>query len=282
MRAAFIGLGNMGYGMAQNLLRAAIPTTVVDVRPEVVAELMEAGATAAATPAAAAVGVDVVCVAVFDEKQTREVLLGGDQPDGVFGAAPAGCIVVLHSTVSAGFVREMAEVAQERELRLIDAAMTGGGQVAASVGTLTFMVGGAPDAVADARPVLDAMAEKVYHVGDVSAGVTAKIVNNFLCTSHVALVREALAVSRAAGLGEEVLDVINAGGVGSSWVTHHWEGIKAQEASYTTGPAGFAAMWSKDLGLARGLAAELGVEAPLAGFLVDKIVPEVGAHGITG
>lgn len=282
MQVAFVGLGNMGRGMATNLVRAGFPTTVVDVRADVVADLVREGATGAGGVAEAAAGVDVVCVAVFDESQVRDVLLGGPGGPGVVDSARPGCVVAIHSTVSPGFVREMAEIGWARGVRLVDVAMTGGGDTSAAAGDLTFMVGGAADAVADARPVLEAMARDVAHLGDVSAGVRAKIISNYLATSTVALVREALAISRAVGFGEEILRVVESGRVGSSWVSNNWGRIRQQESEYTTGRAGMVAMWSKDLQLARSLAAEVGVAAPLATFLVDEVVPELGENGLTG
>ncbi|BBG02560.1 MULTISPECIES: NAD(P)-dependent oxidoreductase [Pseudonocardia] len=282
MRVAFVGLGNMGRGMATNLVRAGIPTTVTDVRADVVEELVQLGATGADGAAVAAAEADVVCVAVFDEAQVREVLLGNAGAQGVVDTARPGCVVAIHSTVSPGFVREMAEVAGSRGVRLVDVAMTGGGDAAAAAGDLTFMVGGAVDAVADVRPVLQAMARDVTHLGEVSAGVSAKIISNYLAAGTVALVREALAISRAAGLGEDVLRVVEDGRVGASWVSNNWGRIRQQEIEYTTGRAGMVAMWAKDLQLARSLAAETGVAAPLAGFIVDEIVPDLGEHGLTG
>jgi len=221
MRVAFIGLGNMGLGMARNLLKAGIETTVFDVRGEPVQSAVSAGATAAASCADAAAQADV--------------------------------------------------------------AMTGGGDVAAGEGSLTFMAGGPDEALATARPALDAMARAVFHVGPLGAGVSAKIISNFLGTSNVALVREALRMAAGAGIREkEILGIIEDGGVGSSWVSNNWQRIRTQEENYTTGKEGMVEMWSKDLKLAQGLAALHGVLAPIVDFIVADVLPEVGANGLTG
>ena len=245
MQAAFIGLGNMGLGMARNLLRAGIATTVFDVRPEPVAVAVAAGATAAASCAEAATQAGVVCVATFSEQQVRDVLAGtGADPGVLVGAAP-GTVVAVHSTVSPGLVKELAAAASERGITLIDVAMTGGGDVAATEGSLTFMVGGPDEALAKARPVLDAMARTVFHVGPLGAGVSAKIISNYLGTSNVALVREALRMAAGAGIEEkEILRIIEDGGVGSSWVSNNWQRIRTQEENYTTGKEGMVEMWS--------------------------------------
>jgi 3-hydroxyisobutyrate dehydrogenase-like beta-hydroxyacid dehydrogenase len=283
MRVGFIGLGNMGLGMARNLLKAGIATTVFDVRSEPVAAAVSAGATAAATGRDAAVGADVVCVAVFSEQQVRDVLTGaGDDPGALAGAAP-GTVVTVHSTISPAAIKELAASADERGVALIDVGMTGGGDVAAGEGNLTFMVGGPDEVLAKARQALDAMARTVFHVGPLGAGVSAKIISNYLGTSNVALVREALRMAASAGIGEkEILGIIEDGGVGSSWVSNNWQRIRTQEENYTTGREGMVEMWSKDLRLAQGLAALYSVPAPIVDFIVAKVLPEVGENGLTG
>ena len=283
MRVAFIGLGNMGLGMARNLLSAGIATSVFDVRGEAVAAAVSAGATAVASCRDAAAGAAVVCVATFSEQQVRDVVAGaGDDPGVLAGAAP-GTVVAVHSTISPAAITELAAAAAERGVTLIDVAMTGGGDVAAGEGNLTFMVGGPEEALAIARPALDAMARAVFHVGPLGAGVSAKIISNFLGTSNVALVREALQMAAAVGIGEkDILEIIEVGGVGSSWVSDNWQRIRDQEKNYTTGKAGMVEMWSKDLKLARGLAALHEVPAPIADFMVAGMLPQVGTNGLTG
>jgi 3-hydroxyisobutyrate dehydrogenase len=283
MQATFIGLGNMGLGMARNLLKAGISTTVFDVRQEAVKSAVSAGATAAASCADAAARADVVCVAVFSEQQVRDVVTGaGDDPGVLVGAAP-GTVVAVHSTISSAAIKELAAAAGERGIALIDVAMTGGGDVAAAEGNLTFMVGGPDEALVKARPALDAMARTVFHVGPLGAGVSAKIISNYLGTSNVALVREALRMAAGAGIGEkEILRIIEDGGVGSSWVSNNWQRIRTQEQNYTTGKAGMVEMWSKDLRLAQDLAAANDVPAPIAGFIMANVLPEVRTNGLTG
>jgi len=283
MQAAFIGLGNMGLGMAHNLLKAGIATTVFDVRAEPVQSAVSAGAAAAGSCADAAAHADVVCVATFSEQQVRDVLAGTGTDPGVLAAAAPGTVVAVHSTISPALVNELAIAATECGVALIDVAMTGGGDVAATEANLTFIVGGPDAALAKARPVLDAMARTVFHVGPLGAGVSAKIISNYLGTSNVALVREALRMAAGAGIGEkEILRIIQDGGVGSSWVSNNWQRIRTQEENYTTGKEGMVEMWSKDLKLAQDLAAVHNVPAPIVDFIVANVLPEVGANGLTG
>ncbi len=283
MQAAFIGLGNMGLGMAHNLLKAGIATIVFDVRAEPVQSAVSAGAAAAGNCAEAAAHAEVVCVATFSEQQVRDVLAGTDSDPGVLAGAATGTVVAVHSTISPALIKELGAAASERGIALIDVAMTGGGDVAAAEGNLTFMVGGPDEALAKARPALDAMARTVFHVGPLGAGVSAKIISNYLGTSNVALVREALRMAAAAGIAEkEILRIIQDGGVGSSWVSNNWQRIRTQEENYTTGKEGMVEMWSKDLKLAQNLAAMHGVPAPIVDFIVANVLPEVGANGLTG
>jgi 3-hydroxyisobutyrate dehydrogenase-like beta-hydroxyacid dehydrogenase len=284
MRTAFIGLGNMGLGMAHNLVKAGIATAVFDVRDEAVKSVVSAGATAASSCADAAARAEVVCVAVFSEQQVRDVVTGTDADPGVLAGAAPGTIIAVHSTVSPALVKELAAAAGERRVFLIDVAMTGGGgDVAAAEGNLTFMVGGPAEALAKAGPVLDAMARTVFHVGPAGAGVSAKIISNYLGTSNVALVREALRMAAGAGIKEQdILRIVQDGGVGSSWVSNNWQRIRTQEENYTTGKEGMVEMWAKDLRLAQDLAAVNHITAPIVDFIVANVLPEVGENGLTG
>ena len=283
LRAGFIGLGNMGEGMALNLRRAGFPLTVRDFRPEPVEHLVAAGAEATASNSEVGARSDVVCVAVFDEDQIREVCLAHGDDAGLIAGMRSGGAIIVHSTVSPGLIKELAGWASKQDVALFDAAMTGGGDVAARAGTLTFMVGGDAATVERCRPVLAAMSQHIFHVGPLGAGVGAKILNNFFGASHVMLTREALRLARALGIGDErLLEIVNAGGVGSSWVTRNWGAIRTQEENYTTGKLGMVAMASKDLRLADQLAQETGISAPTLAFIVERVVPELGAAGLTG
>jgi 3-hydroxyisobutyrate dehydrogenase-like beta-hydroxyacid dehydrogenase len=280
LRTGFIGLGNMGRGMARNLVRAGYATTVLDVRPEPMAELVADGAQAAQSGAEVAAAADLVCIAVFDEAQVRDTVLGDT---GVLAGARPGTVVAVHATISPGLARELAALAAPGHVDVLDVAMTGGGDVAADAGQLTFMVGGDESALARARAAFDAMAKSVFHVGPIGAGVSAKIISNFLGASNVALVREALRIAAGAGIdAKTILGIVEDGGVGSSWVSNNWQRIRTQERNYTTGKDGFVAMWSKDMRLAVGLGDANGVPTPLASFMVSDVLPGLSVTGLSG
>jgi 3-hydroxyisobutyrate dehydrogenase-like beta-hydroxyacid dehydrogenase len=282
VKVGFIGLGNMGEGMAWNLVSKGFVVAVRDVRPDPVARLVEAGARACATNAEVGDACDVVCVAVFDADQVFETVLPRPGDPGLLAGMRPGGVLVLHPTISPTAVQRVADAAQERGVAVLDAPMTGGANVAARAGSLTFMVGGDAAVLELVRPVLAAMATSIFHVGPLGAGCAVKIINNFHAVSHVMLVRESLRLGRAAGLDEAcLLNILNTGGVGSNWASSNWERIKAQEAGYTTGRAGMVAMSAKDMQLAGKMAQELGVATPALNALVEYGLPDLARTGLT-
>lgn len=282
MRVGFVGLGNMGEGMAWNLASKGFALTVRDIRPEPVARLVAEGARAAATNAELAAVSDVVCLAVFDERQLMETVFPCGDDAGLLAGLQAGAVIAIHSTVAPIAVQDIAKAAVLRGVEVLDAPMTGGANVAARAGTLTFMVGGEATVLDKVRPVLSAMATSIFHGGPLGAGCAVKIINNYLAVSHTLIVREAIRLGHAAGIGEEeLLHMLNTGGVGSNWATQHWQRIKSQEASYTTGRAGMVSMAAKDLQLAERMARDSGVATPSLDALLREGMPDMARSGMT-
>lgn len=282
LRAGFVGLGNMGEGMALNLLRAGLPLTVRDVRPEPLERLRAAGARVVDSNFELGRSCDVVCLAVFDAEQVRQVCLASGADAGLLAGLSPGAVIGIHSTVPVSLSRELAELASPRGIQVLDAPMTGGGEVAAREGKLTFFVGGEGTAFERCKPVFEAMTHKLFHVGPLGAGAAAKIMSNFLAISNTITVREALRLARGFGIPEErLLEIVNQGGVGSSWVSNNWQRIREQEAHYTTGKAGMVAMASKDMHLALALAEATHTAMPVLSFLVETALPDLAANGLT-
>jgi 3-hydroxyisobutyrate dehydrogenase-like beta-hydroxyacid dehydrogenase len=283
LKLGFIGLGNMGEGMAHNLVRAGFPLTVRDLRPEPIARLEAAGAVSAGSNFDVGRASDIVCIAVFTEEQVRQACLPQGDDAGLIAGLSKGGIIAIHSTVSSSLSRELTQDAAARGIQILDAAMTGGGEVAAREGKLTFFVGGDAAAFERCTPAFKAMTQNLFHVGSLGAGAAAKIMSNFLAISNTIIVREALRLARGFGIPEEtLLDIVNSGGVGSSWVSNNWQRIRDQEANYTTGKAGMVAMASKDLYLAQALAQETHTPMPVLSFLVEKALPDLSANSLTG
>jgi 3-hydroxyisobutyrate dehydrogenase-like beta-hydroxyacid dehydrogenase len=281
-RVGFIGLGNMGEGMVFNLATKGFAPIVYDPRADVVARAVASGAEAASGNGDIGQRCQIVCIAVFNDQQVDAVVFGADDDEGVLAHMAAGGVLLLHPTSAPSTVFRVSEAAAAKGISVLDVPMTGGANVAARAGTLTFMVGGDTAVVARVRPVLEAMATSIFHVGPLGSGVAAKIINNFLGISQTLLVREALRLARSSGIeGNRILEIVNQGGVGSSWQSINWQRIVDQEAGYTTGKAGMVAMASKDMLLAEQLASEFSVPAPCLGALVGAGLPDIAASGLT-
>ena len=194
----------------------------------------------------------------------------------------AGGVIAIHSTVAPRVTRELERQAAGRGIQIVDAPMTGGGEVAAREGKLTFFVGGDSGAFERCKPAFEAMTQHLFHVGALGAGAAVKIMSNFLAISNTIVVREALRLARGLGVDEQtLLHIINSGGVGSSWVSNNWQRIREQEANYTTGKAGMVALASKDMHLALAMASEEKIAMPVLSFLVEHALPELSANSLT-
>ena len=278
----FIGLGNMGEGMAYNLATKGFAPTVFDTRQEPLDRLKDEGATIAPSCAAVGEACDIVCIAVFDDSQIEQVVFGSGSDAGILAGMGQGGLIILHPTAPPAIIRKVAEAGAAKGVDVLDVPMTGGANVAAKAGTLTFMVGGDEAVVARARPVLEAMATSVFHIGPLGSGAAAKIINNYLGVSQTILMREALRMAEHSGISEEkILDILNTGGVGSSWQSINWGRIKTQEATYTTGRAGMVAMASKDMKLAHRMAREGGVPTPTLDAMIVASLPDLDRSGLT-
>lgn len=220
---ALLGLGVMGIGMAHSLLRAGFPLTVYNRNAAKAASLAgsDAGARAAVTPREAASGADIVVSMVADDAASRAVRLGAD---GALAGAKADAVLVESSTVTAAWIRELADAVSERRatsgggLELLDAPVTGT-RPHAEAGELLFLVGGSASALERARPALNAMGRAVMHVGATGSGALLKLVNNFVCGVQAVALAEALTLTERAGLDrDKTLDLLTNGAPGSPMV----------------------------------------------------------------
>jgi len=207
-----IGLGTMGTGMAANLLRAGFPLAVYNRTQAKAEPFGPLGARVAGTPAALATGSNVIISMLADDAASRNAWLG---PDGALAAAEPGTVLVEASTVSPTWIAELAKLAGERSLALLDAPVTGS-RVQASEGQLTFLVGGNKDALEKVAPVLQAMGKEVVHLGPTGSGAKLKLLNNFLCGVQVASLAEGLTWLERSGLDiAKSLSILKVGAPGS-------------------------------------------------------------------
>lgn len=203
MRLGFIGLGSHGGPMAQRLIDAGHPVTLWARRPETLAAF--AGASLEIAPGIAELGAqsDLVGICVVDDAGVRQVC------DTLIPAMRSGSLIAIHSTIHPDTCAMIAQQAATRGIALIDAPVSGGAPAAAA-GKLTVMVGGAAEAVAIARPIFEAFASVIIHLGDVGAGQKAKLINNTLLAANMALAHSALSSGAELGLDRAALvELIN-------------------------------------------------------------------------
>jgi L-threonate 2-dehydrogenase len=214
-KVGVIGLGSMGFGVARSLLRANFEVHACDVRPEVVEAFVVEGGRAAATPAALAARVDAVITLVVNAEQTEQVLFA---PDGAAPALRKGSVVITSATVAPEYAAQLGERLARMGLLHIDAPVSGGAAKAAA-GQLSIMASGSPDAFERCHPVLDAIAAKVYRLGDASGqGSKVKMVNQLLAGVHIAAAAEAMALCIKAGADPSVVYEVICNSAGSSWM----------------------------------------------------------------
>ncbi|HYC07095.1 MAG TPA: NAD(P)-dependent oxidoreductase, partial [Candidatus Binatia bacterium] len=265
------GLGTMGAAMAANLARTGYPLTVWNRTPGRAAALLELGAVEAATPSEAAAAAAIVLVCVSDSPDVEAVLLG---PDGAVEGLRSGSLVIDCSTISPSVSRSIAERLTEAGVGFVDAPVSGGSE-GAQKGTLSIFCGGSAADVERARPVLGAMGRTITHVGPVGSGQAVKAVNQVILAGTYLGVAEGLVLAMKAGLDvPQVVDALG-GGAAQSWVLANRSG-RMIENDY---PLGFkVALHLKDLGIALGLAEELGASLPV-GELCEAIERDLVAAG---
>lgn len=201
MRVALLGLGIMGGGMAGCLLRAGHTLTVYNRTAAKADPFVAMGATYAATPAAAVADAEVVISMVADDAASRTVWIG---PDGALPAARPEAVLLECSTISAGWLRELAGIAAARALPLLDCPVMGS-KAAAQEGSLAIWVGGDAAALERARPALAAISAEVIHLGPTGAGLTMKLIGNMIGAVTAAAFAEGIALAETAGLSPETI-----------------------------------------------------------------------------
>lgn len=271
LKACVVGLGSMGLGIAGSLLRAGFEVVGCDVTQQALDGFSRLGGKVAETPAAAAVGADVVISVVVNAAQTDAVLFG---PQGAASAVAPGAVILSCATMAPDAARDFEARAHALGLSFIDAPVSGGAARAA-LGEMTIMASGAPAAFAKARPVLDCIAAKVYELGDgAGTGAAFKIVNQLLAGVHIAAACEAITFAQAMGLDiARVYEVITAS-AGNSWmfenrVPHILEGDYA--------PRSAVDIFTKDLGIVTDIGRGLKFPTPVASMALQMFVMTASA-----
>lgn len=262
-RIGFMGLGNMGLPMAQNLLKAGHHVEGVDVNPEAIEKLKSAGGVVAETVKIAASRADVVVTMLPSGKEVREVYFGSG---GIIENANAGTLLIDSSTIDVETARAVASAAEAKGLFMLDAPVSGG-VGGAQGGTLTFMVGGSERAFARGKPILEAMGKTIVHAGGDGNGQAAKICNNMILGVSMIAVSEAFVLAEKLGLDAQKLFDISSKSSGQCWSLTTYCPVPGPVPSSPANrdyQAGFtAAMMLKDLRLSQEAAKAAGAMTPL-------------------
>ena len=277
MITAFIGLGNMGSGMAANLA-SEHDVRAFDLSEQALAAAERAGATRAASVADAVREAEVVVTMLPAGRHVSAVY------EDVRANAPEGALLIDCSTIDVATAREVIAAAEAAGFAMIDAPVSGGTKGAAD-GTLTFMCGGTEEAFARARPVLDLMGRNVFHAGAAGNGQAAKIANNMLLAITMIGTCEAFALADRLGLDAQTFYDISSTASGQSWsMTSYCPApgpVPSAPSNRDYAPGFAAAMMLKDLRLAEGAATSVDAATPL-GAHATRIYEAMEAAGAAG
>ncbi len=258
---AFIGVGNMGGGMALNLAKAGHDVRAFDLSADALARVAAGGCTVATSAIEAATGADAIVTMLPAGSHVRAAYEGG-----LFEAAAPDAILIDCSTIDVATAKSLGEAAAARGLAMVDAPVSGG-TAAADGGTLTFMVGGPADAFERARPILEKMGKAVIHAGGAGMGQAAKICNNMILGATMIATAEAFVLAEKLGLDAQTFFDISSKASGQSWSMTSYCPVPGP---VPTSPAnrdyqgGFAAaLMLKDLKLAMAAAQGAGASVPM-------------------
>ena len=268
-KTAVIGLGSMGYGIAQSCLRAGHVTHGFDLVPRQV-ERFQSESGVQGDLADVAESLDAAVIVVLNADQTENVLFGAN------ALAPMlrqGAVVIGCATVPPDFARYMEARCNELGLHYLDAPISGGAAKAAN-GQLSIMASGTADAFAAARSVLDAAAEKVFELGDTAgAGSAMKAVNQLLAGVHIATMAEALTFGMTQGVCPEKFVEVISQCAGTSWMLEN-RAPHIVSGDYT--PLSQVNIWPKDLGIVLDIAKSASFSAPITEAALQQYLAAAG------
>ena len=279
MKIAFVGLGNMGGGMAANLVKAGHAVNAFDLSPEALTRARDNGCAVFTSVREAVVGVDAVVSMLPNGKIVASVF-----ENDILGHAPTGTILLDCSTIDVGTARSVTADAVAAGYDMVDAPVSGG-IAAANGGTLTFMVGGTDAAFARAEPILAAMGKAVIHAGASGAGQAAKICNNMLLGASMIATCETFAMAEKLGLDLQTFYDISSKASGQNWSMTSYcpvPGVGPTTPADNDYQGGFAtALMLKDLKLAMEAASLAGADVPM-GARAAELYAQFDAAGNGG
>lgn len=268
-KVAVIGLGSMGYGIAQSILRAGLQVYGFDIQPAQMRRFQEEGG--APGDLDEIIGqCDGVVVVVLNAEQTQSVLFGDS---GVVPKLQPGAVVLACATVAPEFARDMEAQCQAHDVHYLDAPISGG-SVKAAAGQLSVMAAGTAAAFGAARPILDATAETVFELGDAAgAGSAMKAVNQLLAGVHIAVMAEAMTFGMTQGIPPQQFVEVISKCAGTSWMLEN-RAPHVVDGDYT--PHSQINIWPKDLGIVLDVAKSAGFSAPITAATMQQYMVAVG------
>jgi 3-hydroxyisobutyrate dehydrogenase-like beta-hydroxyacid dehydrogenase len=258
MKVGVIGLGNMGMGAALNLLKQGHAVTGCELRAETRDAFAAAGGAVVGSPDALPADLEAVVVFVINAAQTEQVLFG---EAGCLPRLAKGGVVLCCATVAPEVAQALGRKIEEAGFLMLDSPVSGG-SVGARAGTMTVMASGPEAAFAKAGPLLEAIAGKVWRLGDaIGVGSTVKMVNQLLAGVHIATAAEALALGIRAGADPETLYKVISDSAGSSWM---WQNRVPHILAGDDTPSSAVNIFVKDLGIVLDQARALTFPLPMA------------------
>lgn len=263
-----IGLGSMGFGIAQSLIRSGYNVYGQDKNTVQQKKLIEEGGLDAEIPFG---DLDAVIIVVLNEAQTRDIIFG---EEGIAEKLKKHTLVIVCTTVSPNFAKEMAAACENKELLYLDAPISGG-SIKSSQGKLSYMVSGSKNALIAAKPILDSTSETVFEFGEVvGSGSAMKAVNQMLAGVHIAAMAEAITFGITQGIEpERFLEVISKC-AGSSWMLEN-RAPHIIDGDYS--PKSSINIWPKDLGIVLDIAKSSNFSAPITSAALQQFIAASGS-----
>jgi 3-hydroxyisobutyrate dehydrogenase-like beta-hydroxyacid dehydrogenase len=255
-RVGVVGVGNMGFGISSNLLKAGFKVFVYDIRPEPLEAIQKKGAVVASCVKELAQKCPLVFSVLLNYEQNLSVFSG---PEGLVENMTEGGCVFVCSTISPKQARTLAEMAEEHGIRFLDAPISGGVE-GARAGTLSVMVGGNPSTLEEHRGALEVMGSNIYHFGDVGAGESAKAIVQLLVVVNNVGVAEALLLAAKSGLNLEKVHNLISNSAGDSWIFQH-RATRMMKRDFS--PRGVLKILLKDVDIVRDAAKSLDLVLPI-------------------
>ena len=263
-----VGLGSMGFGIAQSLIRAGYNVYGQDKNPKQQKRLIEEGGYDKNVPFN---DLQAVIIVVLNEKQTREIIFG---QNGISGKLKKNSLIMVCTTVAPDFAKEMASSCNDKGLLYLDAPISGGSKKSAE-GKLSYMISGSQKAFEVAKPILDCTSETVFEFGEhVGSGSAMKAVNQMLAGVHIAAMAEAITFGITQGIDpKRFLEVISKC-AGTSWML---ENRTPHIIDNDYSPKSSINIWPKDLGIVLDIAKNSNFSAPLTAAALQQFISAAGS-----